>query len=146
MTGHALAALLRRFHDAKRDGASQVTLWGSGTPRREFLHVDDVADAVLFLMREYDGPDIVNVGCGEDVSIAELGALVARVVGYEGSIELDRSKPDGTPRKLLDVSRLRALGWQPKVGLEEGIRSVYTWYCTEGPGACEAAEPVQCRE
>ena len=136
-TSHVLPALLRRFHEAKRDRLPKVTLWGSGKPRREFLHVDDAADALLFLMREYDEPGIVNVGCGEDVSIAELGRLIAGVVGFEGEIELDASKPDGTPRKLLDVARLRELGWRPKIGLEQGVRSFYDWYCSEGPGAAE---------
>jgi GDP-L-fucose synthase len=145
-TSHVLPALLRRFHEAKRDGREQVEIWGSGNPRREFLHVDDLADAALLLMRVYDEPGIINVGCGEDVSIAELADLAARVVGFEGAIDFDLSKPDGTPRKLLDVSRLKALGWKPTIGLEEGMRSVYRWYVSEGPGAREASEPVQCRE
>lgn len=145
-TSHVLPALLRRFHEAKRDGLETVTLWGSGRPRREFLHVDDLADAALFLLREYDEPEIVNVGCGEDLSIAELGRLIARVVGYEGKIAFDERRPDGTPHKLLDSSRMRALGWAPKIGLEEGIRSTYAWYCEQGPGARTSAEPVQCRE
>ena len=127
-SSHVLPALLRKFHEAKEAGAPEVTVWGSGTPRREFLHVDDMADACVFLMERYDSGEIVNIGCGEDVSIAELAATVGRVVGYEGEIVFDRSKPDGTPRKLLDVSRLRALGWAPRVGLEEGVRSTYAWY------------------
>ena len=142
-TSHVLPALLRRFHEAKRDGRAAVTMWGSGAPRREFLHVDDLADAALLLMRDYDGDGIVNVGCGEDVTIAELARLVADVVGYEGAIEHDRSKPDGTPRKLLDVSRLEALGWKPKISLEQGLRSVYAWYLSEGPGARRVDETLQ---
>jgi GDP-L-fucose synthase len=143
---HVLPALMRRFHEAKRDGLDRVTVWGSGTPRREFLHADDLADAALLLMREYDAAEIVNVGCGEDLSIADLARLMAEVVGYDGAIEFDPSMPDGTPRKLLDVSRLRSLGWEPKISLKEGLRSVYRWYVTEGPGAADIGEPVQCRE
>ncbi|HEX6998519.1 MAG TPA: GDP-L-fucose synthase [Gammaproteobacteria bacterium] len=127
-TSHVLPALIRKFHEAKERHAPSVTVWGSGTPRREFLHVDDLADAALFLMERYDSPEIINVGVGEDVSIAELAELVRRIVGYEGTLEFDRSKPDGTPRKLLDVSRITALGWRPRIGLEEGIRSTYEWY------------------
>ncbi len=130
-TAHVLPALLRRFHEAKRDRLERVTLWGSGKPRREFLHVDDLADALLFLMREYDQPAIVNVGCGQDVSIAELGAIIADVVGFEGGIGFDASRPDGAPRKLLDVGRLSELGWKPRIGLEQGVRSLYDWYRTE---------------
>ena len=145
-TSHVLPALLRRFHEAKCDGRSEVTLWGSGAPRREFLHVEDAADAALFLMRNYDEPEIVNVGSGEEVSIAELGRMIADVVGYRGAIGFDTSKLDGTPRKLLDVSRLRGLGWKPRIGLEEGVRSMYEWYVEHGPGADLAAKPLQCRE
>jgi GDP-L-fucose synthase len=143
---HVLPALLRRFHEAKRDGRESVLLWGTGSPRREFLHVDDLADASLLLLRDYDEAGIINVGCGEDVSILELAKLVAQIVGYDGAIELDRTKPDGTPRKLLDISRLRALGWKPRISLEDGIRGVYQWYLTEGPGAEHATEPVQYRK
>jgi GDP-L-fucose synthase len=125
---HVLAALLRRFHEAKRDGAESVAVWGSGEPRREFLHVDDLADAALFLMDHYDSPEIVNIGAGEDISIAELARLIAEVTGYRGRITFDASRPDGTPRKLLDVSRMRHLGWQAKIGLREGLERTYAWY------------------
>ncbi len=125
---HVLPALIRKFHEAKVAHAPSVTVWGSGKPRREFLHVDDLADAALYLMRNYDDGEIVNVGCGEDRTIAELAELVRDVVGYEGEIVFDTSKPDGTPRKLLDVSRLRALGWQPKIPLREGLEATYRWY------------------
>lgn len=127
-SAHVLPALLRRFHEAKLAKAPSVTVWGTGRPRREFLHVDDLADAALFLMERYDGDWIVNVGCGEDLSIAELAERIRAVVGYEGRIEFDTSKPDGTPRKLLDVSRLFALGWRPRIGLDEGLVSLYRWY------------------
>jgi GDP-L-fucose synthase len=127
-TSHVLPALLRKFHTAKQQGAATVTIWGSGTPRREFLYVDDLADALCFLMEHYDSPDIINVGCGEDVTIAELASLVAEVVGFEGTLDFDRSKPDGTPRKLLDVGRLSALGWRAKTRLVDGLRTTYAWY------------------
>ena len=125
---HVLPALLRKFHEARREGRPAVTVWGTGRPRREFLHVDDLADAVVFLTERYSDAALVNVGTGEDTSIAELAALVARTVGYEGRLEFDASKPDGTPRKLLDVSRLHALGWRARIGLEEGLRGTYAWY------------------
>ena len=125
---HVLPALIRKFHEAKAAGAGEVVVWGSGTPRREFLHVDDLADACVFLMQRYDDERIVNVGVGEDVSILELATLVQRVVGFEGRIVLDASKPDGTPRKLLDVSRINALGWRARIGLEDGIRETYRWF------------------
>ncbi len=128
-TSHVLPAMIRKFHEAKVAGAPSVTLWGTGSPRREFLHVDDLADAAVFLMERYDGEDILNVGVGEDVTIAELAEIVRDVVGYEGEIEWDTSKPDGTPRKLLDVSRLHALGWRARIGLREGIEQTYRWYC-----------------
>jgi GDP-L-fucose synthase len=127
-TSHVLPALIRKFHEAKAARAGSVTLWGSGTPRREFLHVDDLADALCFLMESYESSEIINVGCGEDVTIAELAAIVRETVGFEGQIELDRSKPDGTPRKLLDVSRISALGWKPRIALRDGIRSTYRWF------------------
>lgn len=127
-TAHVLPALMRRFHEAKQEGRPSVTLWGSGKPRREFLHVDDLAAAVVLLLRVHEDPDPINVGCGEDHSIAELAELVREVVGYEGSIEYDRTKPDGTPRKLLDVSKINRLGWKPTIGLREGIESTYEWY------------------
>ena len=125
---HVLPAMLRRFHEAARDDVPVVTCWGSGTPRREFLHVDDLAEACLFLLRHYDDPDPVNVGTGSDVTVAELAGLVAEVAGYRGRIEWDASKPDGTPRKLLDVSRLRALGWSASTPLADGVASTYEWY------------------
>jgi GDP-L-fucose synthase len=127
-TSHVLPALIRRFHEAKVAGAPSVTIWGTGTPRREFLHVDDLADACVHLMRVHDGNDLVNVGCGEDVAIGEVARLVAEIVGYPGTIAFDLSKPDGTPRKLLDVSRLAALGWSARIGLREGIAETYEWF------------------
>lgn len=125
---HVLPALIRKFHEAKMEGASEVVVWGTGTPRREFLHVDDLADASLFLMERYDGEEIVNIGVGQDVTIAELAQLVQEVVGFAGRVVFDTTKPDGTPRKLLDVSRLQSLGWQARIGLREGIASTYQWY------------------
>lgn len=127
-SSHVLPALVRKFHEAVRDGDSSVVVWGTGTPRREFCHVDDAASACLFLMRHYDRPDIINIGVGEDISIMALAQLVAAVVGFDGKIEQDLSKPDGTPRKLVDVSRLFALGWRPAITLEQGLRSTYRWY------------------
>lgn len=125
---HVLPALIRRFHEAQLANAPEVVLWGSGTPRREFLHVDDLAQACIFLLEHYDSPDTINLGVGEDISILELAELVAEIVGYQGTIVLDPSKPDGTPRKLLDVSRMRELGWEPEIGLREGIASTYDWF------------------
>ncbi len=127
---HVLPALMRKFHEARLAGSPEVTVWGTGTPRREFLHVDDLAEAAVFLMRTYDSPEIVNVGTGSDVTIAELASMVARAVGYGGRIVYDSSKPDGTPRKLLDVSRLHSLGWKASIELEQGIASTYRWYLT----------------
>ena len=124
-TSHVLPALLRKFHEAARSATPEVTVWGSGRPRREFLHVDDLADAAVFLMKSYDEPEIVNVGVGEDLTVAELSELIARVTGFKGRIAYDTSKPDGTPRKLLDISRLQALGWRPRIPLEQGVRKVY---------------------
>ncbi|MFN2337970.1 MAG: GDP-L-fucose synthase family protein [Gammaproteobacteria bacterium] len=125
---HVMPALIRKFHEAKVSGASTVTVWGSGKPLREFLHVDDCAAACLFLMEQYEGNEIVNIGFGSDVSIADLAALVKQAVGYEGEIVYDSSKPDGTPRKLVDTGRIMALGWKPRIGLEEGIRDAYGWF------------------
>ena len=127
-TAHVLPALIRRFHEACESGAESVTLWGTGTPRREFLHVDDLAAACLRLLDVYDEAEHVNVGVGEDVTIADLAALIADVVGYSSPIEWDIAKPDGTPRKLLDVTRMKSLGWQPAIGLREGISATYEGY------------------
>jgi len=125
---HVLPALIRRLHEAKEQHLPEVVIWGTGTPRREFLHVDDLASAVLFLLENYDSPQTINVGVGEDVSIRELAELVARTVGYEGTLTQDVSKPDGTPRKLLDVSRLNSLGWTARIPLEQGVAQTYEWY------------------
>ena len=127
-SSHVLPALLRKFHEAKRRGAQEVVMWGTGTPRREFLHVDDLADACVHLMQHYDAPEIVNIGTGEDLSIRELAAMVKATVGFEGDIIQDTTKPDGTPRKLLDVARLHGLGWRHRIALADGIRSTYQWY------------------
>ena len=125
---HVLPALIRKFHDAKVESQSEVTVWGTGKPRREFLHADDLASAAVFLMQHYHEGEIINVGTGEDVTIAELAHLVSEVVGFGGKLTFDTAKPDGTPRKLLDVSRLHALGWRHKITLADGIRSTYDWY------------------
>lgn len=127
-TSHVLPALIRKFHEAKESGAAEVVVWGTGRPRREFLHVDDLADAAVTLMEVYDGEEIVNVGTGEDVTIRKLAELVGEVVGYRGRLVFDETKPDGTPRKLLDVGRLRGLGWRAKTGLKEGVEGVYAWF------------------
>jgi GDP-L-fucose synthase len=129
---HVLPALIRKFHEAKVRRANAVEIWGSGSPRREFLFVDDLADASIFLMNGYESPEIVNVGVGDDVTIAELAALVQKVVGFEGELTFDRSRPDGTPRKLLDVSRLSGLGWRAKTELAHGIAATYEWYRANG--------------
>jgi GDP-L-fucose synthase len=120
-----LPALIRKFHEAREQGAENVTIWGDGSPLREFLYADDLADACLYLMENYNDKQFVNVGCGEDLSIADLASIVKRVLGYDGDMVFDTSKPNGTPRKLMDVSRLFATGWRPKVGLEEGIALAY---------------------
>jgi GDP-L-fucose synthase len=124
-TSHVLPALIRKFHEAKVQGLPEVALWGTGTPRREFLHVDDLAAACVFLMKNYDEPGFVNIGTGEDLPIKDLALLIRKIVGYEGNLIHDLTKPDGTPRKLMDVTKLHALGWKHTIGLEEGIRSVY---------------------
>ena len=125
---HALPALIRKFHEGKRDGVEAVTVWGTGRPRREFLHVDDMADACVFVMEHHEGHEILNVGVGKDISIGELALLVREVVGFEGDIRFDDTKPDGTPRKLLDVSRLTGLGWESRISLRAGIEQTYRWY------------------
>jgi len=130
-TSHVLPALIRKFHEAKRDGLPQVTLWGTGQPRREFMHVDDLADACYFLMQNYSGAGFVNIGVGVDISIRELALLIRAIVGYQGALVNDTSKPDGTPRKLMDITRLKDLGWEAGIGLEAGIRGVYAGLSSE---------------
>ena len=125
---HVLAAFIRRFHEAKMSGAESVTIWGTGEPLREFMHVDDLASAVVFLLENYDDPETINVGSGQEISISDLAVLVATTVGFEGSINHDLSQPDGTPRKMLDSSRLHALGWKPRWELPEGIADAYEWF------------------
>ncbi len=125
---HVIPGLMRRFHEARLSGAEQVTVWGTGRAMREFLHVDDLADALFFLMQNYSDEEIVNVGMGEDLSIADLAALIARTVGFKGKLAFDASKPDGTPRKLLDVAKLRALGWRHGIPLDLGLAETYQWY------------------
>jgi len=127
-TSHVLPALIRKFHEAKVQSAPEVEIWGTGQPRREFLHVDDLADACVFVMEHYEGDQALNVGVGEEVTIRALAELVQRVVGYGGQLRFDPSKPDGTPRKLLDVSRLRALGWSARIPLERGLAETYDWF------------------
>jgi GDP-L-fucose synthase len=127
-TSHVLAALIRRIHEAKERGSDKVAIWGTGKPLREFMHADDVARAALWLMENYDEGQMLNVGTGEEISILDLAHLAAKVIGFEGAIETDPSKPDGTPRKLCDVSRLKSLGWKPSISLKDGIRSTYAWY------------------
>ena len=127
-TSHVMPAMIRKMHEAKVRGDDTVVMWGTGTPKREFLHVDDLAKAVLFLLEAYDEPGPINVGTGLDVSIRELAELVAHVVGFEGTLTWDTSKPDGTPRKLLDTSKINALGWKPTISLEDGLRSTYAWF------------------
>ena len=127
-SSHVLPALIRKFHEAKVQQAKSVEIWGTGTPRREFLHVDDLADAVLYLLQSYDEEPIVNIGWGEDVAIRELAEMIMSAVGYSGSLTFDHSKPDGTPRKLLDVSRLQSLGWRPRISLTAGIQATYSWF------------------
>jgi GDP-L-fucose synthase len=133
-SSHVVPALLHKFHLAKEQGKPAVTLWGTGTVYREFLHVDDLAEACLFLMDEYDSPELINVGCGEDITIRDLATLVGRVVGFTGKVEWDSTKPDGTPRKLLDVSKLASLGWKARTPLEQGLRAAYEWWLEHGRG------------
>jgi GDP-L-fucose synthase len=140
-TSHVLPALIRRLHEAERAGTPELTLWGSGTPRREFLHADDLAAACTLLLRRYDADEPVNVGCGTDLTIRELAETVRDVVGYRGRIAWDTSKPDGTPRKLLDVSRLFALGWRPRTGLREGVAAVYGQWLAQGTAAGPGRAP-----
>jgi GDP-L-fucose synthase len=127
-SSHVLPALIRKFHESKVRGDGSVGIWGTGSPRREFLHVDDLADAVVYLLRNYDGEPIVNIGWGEDVTIRELAEMVMSAIGYTGELAFDPTKPDGTPRKLLDVSRLHGLGWRPRISLKEGIAATYNWF------------------
>ena len=127
-SSHVLPALIRKFHEASLSGAESVTLWGSGSPRREFLHVDDLAKAVLFLLQGYDGATAINVGTGVDLEISELAGLIAQVTGYDGQIDWDTSKPDGTPQKLLDVGRINNLGWTSEITLNQGLRTTYDWF------------------
>jgi GDP-L-fucose synthase len=131
-SSHVLPALIRKAHEAKERGEDTLVVWGTGTPRREFLHVNDLADACLFLLERYDSPEIINVGCGEDVTIRELAEMVCQVLGFEGNLVFDATKPDGTPRKLLDVSPLFEMGWRPKIGLPDGIRDAYQWFMDSG--------------
>jgi len=128
LSSHVLAALLRKAHEAKITHADELVVWGSGNPRREFLHVDDLARACIFLLQEYDSPEIINVGSGKDISIRELAELICEIIGFQGKLTWDRSKPDGTPRKLLDVSKLNQLGWRARISLSDGIASTYQWY------------------
>jgi GDP-L-fucose synthase len=127
-TSHVLSALLRKAHEAKAGKKRQLIVWGSGKPRREFLHVDDLASACLFLLARYDSSEIINVGCGEDISIRELAELICEIVGFDGELAWDATKPDGTPRKLLDITKLRNLGWQPAIPLRDGIAQTYNWF------------------
>ena len=127
-SSHVVPALLRKAHEAKASGARELTLWGSGKPRREFLHVDDLASACVFLLEKYDSPEIINVGCGEDVSIRELAEMICDVIGFKGNLVWDTSKPDGTPQKLLDVSKMRTLGWQSTISLRDGLKRTYDWF------------------
>ena len=125
---HVLPALIRRFHEAKLANVESISIWGTGTPRREFLHSSDLADAVLFLMENYDDSDIINVGCGKDQTIKELAEMIQEVVGYTGHLKFDSTRPDGTPQKILDISKINSLGWKPTISLREGLKQVYQWY------------------
>jgi GDP-L-fucose synthase len=138
-TSHVVPALVRKMHEAKEGGATEVEIWGSGAPRREFLHVDDLADVCVFLLERYSGEMHVNVGCGEDLTIRELAEQVRDMVGFRGALRFNSSKPDGTPRKLLDVSRLIAMGWRPRIGLREGLADAYAWFIARAPMRLERA-------
>ncbi len=138
-SSHVLPALIRKFHDAKSEGRAEVPIWGTGSPRREFLHVDDLADACVFLMRRYDAAEHVNVGTGEDLTIRELAETVRDIVHPQAQLVFDPTKPDGTPRKLLDVSRLHALGWRHRIPLREGIATAYQWFL-DNHGTARGAE------
>lgn len=141
-TSHVLPALLRKIHEAKVAGRPSVSLWGTGSPLREFLHVDDLADACVFIVKRYNDHRPINIGTGQEISIRDLGRLVAQVVGYEGELRFDTSKPDGAPRKLVDSTRLRAMGWRPVIGLEEGLRDLYQrWRAMDDVGAAAAVSP-----
>lgn len=139
LSSHALPALLRKAHEAKKRGEREMLVWGSGRPRREFLHVDDLAAACLFLLEKYDSAEIINVGCGEDISISDLAELICEIVGFQGDLLWDATKPDGTPRKLLDVSKLHGLGWRHTVALREGIARTYEWFLQNAPQ--ESSQP-----
>ncbi len=138
-TAHVLAALLRKAHAAKTEGAPAMTVWGSGEPRREFLHVDDLAEAILFLLDQYDSPEVINVGTGEDISVLDLARLICEVVGFNGELAWDRSLPDGTPRKLLDITKITKLGWKPRISLRDGITRTYAWYLDNAAGRSTVA-------
>ena len=140
-SSHVLPAMIRKFHDAKVEGRREVTIWGTGTPRREFLHVDDCADAIVFLMKTYSGEGHVNVGSGEDVTIEELARLVMKVVGFDGELTKDLFKPDGTPRKLMSADKLRGMGWSPSVSLEDGLKSSYAFWLAHG-GSNDRRSPI----
>ncbi len=127
-TSHVLPALIRKVHEAKKSGAREVVVWGTGTPRREFLHADDLADACVFLLKNYESPELINIGSGTDVTIRELAELVCEILGFDGTLVFDPTKPDGTPRKLMDSSRLFSLGWKPKIPLREGIAQAHAWF------------------
>jgi GDP-L-fucose synthase len=131
-SSHVLPALIRKIHEAKMSGAPSVSVWGSGTPRREFLHVDDLADATLHLMEIYSGGGLINAGTGVDITIREVAKLIAEIIGFSGTLDFDSSKPDGTPRKCTDTTRLKALGWTPRISLNDGIRSTYEWFLAQG--------------
>ena len=134
-TSHVLPALIRKIHEAKKSGAPEVLVWGTGTPRREFLHADDLADACVFLLKNYDSPELINIGSGTDVTIRELAEIVCEVLGYDGTLAFDPTKPDGTPRKLMDSSRLFSLGWKPKISLREGIAHAHAWFLENQPAS-----------